>query len=171
MVVPMGASLMLMMTLGIVGVSARPAGAATSLAGSHGGVAVVPGISKIKHIVMIQQENRSFDSYLGTYPGADGTPMSNGVPTVCSPDPVTATCQQPFVDHADVNGGGPHGASAAVADVSSGAMNGYVSQVRGATTVGCIAGFTDLACAPFLLHPDVMGNYAGSDIPNYWAYA
>ena len=41
------------------------------------------GIHKIKHVVVIMQENRSFDSYFGTYPGADGIPMQNGVPTVC----------------------------------------------------------------------------------------
>ncbi len=32
---------------------------------------------KIKHIVVIMQENRSFDSYFGTYPGADGFPRQN----------------------------------------------------------------------------------------------
>ena len=40
------------------------------------------GIHKIKHIVIIMQENRSFDNYFVTYPGADGIPMKNGVPTV-----------------------------------------------------------------------------------------
>ena len=45
------------------------------------------GIHKIRHVVVIMQENRSFDSYFGTYPGANGIPMHNGVPTVCSPDP------------------------------------------------------------------------------------
>ena len=44
---------------------------------------------KIKHIVVIMQENRSFDSYFGTYPGADGIPMQNGVPTVCVNNPAT----------------------------------------------------------------------------------
>ena len=38
------------------------------------------GIHKIKHIIVITQENRSFDSYFGTYPGADGIPMKNGLP-------------------------------------------------------------------------------------------
>src|ERR1700747_3540868 len=45
------------------------------------------GIHKIKHIIIIMQENRSFDSYFGTYPGAEGLPMEGGVPTVCNPDP------------------------------------------------------------------------------------
>jgi len=38
---------------------------------------------KIKHVVIIMQENRSFDSYFGTYPGADGLPIQNGKFTVC----------------------------------------------------------------------------------------
>ena len=33
------------------------------------------GIHKIRHVIVIVQENRSFDSYFGTYPGADGIPM------------------------------------------------------------------------------------------------
>jgi phospholipase C len=41
---------------------------------------VRPELAKIKHIVIILQENRSFDHYFGTYPGADGIPMANGVP-------------------------------------------------------------------------------------------
>ena len=41
----------------------------------------------IKHVIIIMQENRSFDTYFGTYPGADGIPMRNGVPTVCVSDP------------------------------------------------------------------------------------
>ena len=53
------------------------------------------------------QENRSFDSYFGTYPGADGIPMRNGVPTVCLPDPETGRCVRPFHDHSDLNQGGP----------------------------------------------------------------
>lgn len=35
---------------------------------------------KLQHLVFIMQENRSFDTYFGTYPGADGIPMRNGVP-------------------------------------------------------------------------------------------
>ena len=37
-------------------------------------IAPLTGIHKIKHVVVIMQENRSFDSYFGTYPGADGIP-------------------------------------------------------------------------------------------------
>ncbi|MGH3302459.1 MAG: alkaline phosphatase family protein, partial [Streptosporangiaceae bacterium] len=47
--------------------------------GSAGWYIVPPGIHKIKHVIVIMQENRSFDSYFGTYPGADGIPVQNGV--------------------------------------------------------------------------------------------
>ena len=43
----------------------------------------------LDHLIFIVQENRSFDHYFGTYPGADGIPMdAQGRPTVCARDPV-----------------------------------------------------------------------------------
>src|SRR6185437_9636624 len=67
-----------------------------------------PGIHTIKHVIVIMQENRSFDSYFGTYPGADGIPMSDGQPSVCVPDPLHRTCVRPYHDTANRNAGGPH---------------------------------------------------------------
>jgi phospholipase C len=55
--------------------------------GPTGTYIVPPGIEKIKHVIIVTQQDRSFDSYFGTYPGADGIPMKNGVPAVCLPDP------------------------------------------------------------------------------------
>src|SRR5919202_1831025 len=52
--------------------------------------------NKIQHVVVIMQENRSFDHYFGTYPGADGIPAQDGVPTVCVPHPQTDQCVKPF---------------------------------------------------------------------------
>src|SRR3979490_51289 len=52
-------------------------------------------VSKIKHIIIIMQENRSFDHYFGTYPGADGFPRTaSGAFAVCVPDPVKGGCQR-----------------------------------------------------------------------------
>ena len=62
--------------------------------GPKGTYVVNSGIHKIKHVIIIMQENRSFDSYFGTYPGVDGIPMQNGVPTVCIPIP-KGPCQRP----------------------------------------------------------------------------
>ena len=55
------------------------------------GTTPLTGIHKIRHIVVIMQENRSFDSYFGTYPGADGLPRSHGKFTVCVPDPLNGS--------------------------------------------------------------------------------
>src|SRR5512135_315343 len=85
---------------------------------------------KIKHVVVIMQENRSFDEYFGTYPGAEGIPMQNGVPTVCVPDPMTSQCVKPYHDSQDVNAGGPHGAANAAADINSGRMDGFIGVFR-----------------------------------------
>jgi phospholipase C len=125
---------------------------------------------KIKHIIVIMQENRSFDTYFGTYPGADGIPMQNGVPTVCSNDPQTNQCIKPYHNPEDVNSGGPHAAASATADIDSGKMDGFVAQFREASngctgnnpnTPGCVEGKT----------PDVMGWHDAREIPNYWTYA
>jgi phospholipase C len=126
------------------------------------------GIHKIKHVIIIMQENRSFDSYFGTFPGADGIPMQNGVPAACVPNSLTGICEKPYVDHADTNGGGPHGAVAAITDIDSGHMDGFVRQQIGARK-DC-KDPTNPACANSVTS-DVMGYHTRSDIPNYWTYA
>jgi phospholipase C len=129
---------------------------------------VAPGIHRIRHVVVIMQENRSFDSYFGTYQGADGIPMKDGVPTMCVPDPTQADCQKPYHESTDVNGGGPHGQAAAIADVAGGKMAGFIAQAEQAkkncadpTNPNCTNG-------PKV---DVMGYHDAREIPNYWAYA
>src|SRR5690242_1136910 len=129
---------------------------------------VDPAIHRIRHVVVIMQENRSFDSYFGTFPGADGIPMRNGVPTVCVPDPTRGGCVRPYVDHADVNGGGPHGSGAASADSNGGRMDGFVAAARSAKKY--CRSQDNPACAQ-KRSPDVMGYHVATDIPNYWTYA
>src|ERR687883_197132 len=84
---------------------------------------------KIKHVVVIMQENRSFDHYFGTYPGADGIPMQNGVPTVCVPDPDSKQCIKPYHDKDDVNAGGPHGAENVAMVENGGKMDGFITAI------------------------------------------
>jgi phospholipase C len=126
------------------------------------------GMDKIQHVVMISQENRSFDSYFGTFPGADGIPMSDGQPTVCNPNPSTNHCDEPYHDSSDVNGGGPHATKHAAADVNSGKMDGFVAQAEAASQQ--CADPTNPACANSD-HTDVMGWHDAREIPNYWTYA
>jgi phospholipase C len=113
------------------------------------------GIHKIKHVVMIVQENRSFDSYFGTYPGANGIPHG-----VCLPDPAQNTCVAPFHDPNDRNAGGPHGAEAEKGDVDGGKMDGFIAQAEAA---GCKKHSKECQA--------VMGYHDARDIPNYWTYA
>jgi phospholipase C len=127
------------------------------------------GIHKIQHVVIIMQENRSFDSYFATYPGVDGIPTQDGQPTVCVLDPQTNQCVKPYHDSNDLNRGGPHGESSAINDVNGGKMNGFISeQLKGQKTT-CKDPF-DPACATGAA-PDVMGYHTDAEIPNYWAYA
>jgi phospholipase C len=130
-------------------------------------VNTLAGIHKIQHVVVIMQENRSFDTYFGTYPGADGIPHG-----VCLPDPSNGGCVAPFHDAADLNYGGPHGAANSAADVDGGAMDGYVIQAEKGS--GCNT--NDPNCSPCTESAqarciDVMGYHDAREIPNYWKYA
>ncbi|MDQ6949674.1 MAG: phospholipase, partial [Actinomycetota bacterium] len=130
---------------------------------------VIPAaIHKIKHVIVIMQENRSFDSYFGTFPGANGIPMRNGAPARCLTNPRTNTCQRAYPDHSDVNGGGPHGETAAKADINGGKMDGFLAQAVQARR-GCLDP-NNPACSNSST-PDVLGYHTESDIPNYWTYA
>ena len=134
-------------------------------------------IHKIKHVVIIMQENRSFDSYFGTFPGADGIP-----PGVCVPDPLSGSCAAPYHDSSDLNYGGPHGTAAAKADVDAGRMDGFVDQAeRGSGCTAASGGTNDPSCSPCTGTAtsgsteskcvDVMGYHDAREIPNYWTYA
>ena len=125
---------------------------------------------KIEHIVIIMQENRSFDHYFGTYPGADGIPMRNEVPTVCANDPITGQCIKPFHDSSDINYGGPHGAESAITDIDMGKMDGFVESVVEGKKNYCSNPATP-GCTPGEKGPDVMGWHDAREIPNYWTYA
>jgi phospholipase C len=121
-------------------------------------VGPAPGdIHKIKHVVVILQENRSFDSYFGTFPGADGIPMdSNGVPTVCVPNPASGTCDKPYHNSSLINQGGPHGLGPSKSDIDGGKMDGFIKEAE---------------TLPHSTSPDVMGYHDFNEIPNYWTYA
>jgi len=127
-----------------------------------------PGMNKIKHMVFIVQENRSFDEYFGMYPGVDGIPVDgSGSPTVCVPDPARAACDYPYHDPNDSNSGGPHGLDAATNDINGGNMDGFVKQYEAA----CADQHGTSCQGAGKTVPDVMGYKLRADIPNYWAYA
>ena len=114
------------------------------------------------------QENRSFDSYFGTFPGADGIPTTHGQFDVCLPDPAQAECGRPFHDPADVNGGAAHNHAAAKAVINGGKMDGFQAVARRSKR-GCGVA-QDPACSGSST-PDVLGYHDAREIPNYWTYA
>jgi phospholipase C len=125
--------------------------------------------SSIKHVVIIMQENRSFDHYFGTFPGAEGIPVdAQGNPTVFNLDPRTGQKVYPFHTGADINAGGPHGSPAGLADIDGGRMSGFVAQQVGALT-GC-ADPNDPRCVGANAL-DAMSWHDDREINNYWAYA
>jgi phospholipase C len=133
------------------------------------------GIHKIQHVVMIMQENRSFDSYFGTYPGANGIPAG-----VCVPDPKNGGCERPFHDPSDTNFGGPHGSESATSDIDGGKMDGFVGVAeQGLEKKGATCSPDSPTCTPCNTRSpeargtciDVMGYHDAREIPNYWTYA
>ena len=58
----------------------------------------------LQHLIFIVQENRSFDSYFGTFPGADGFPY----PPPCLPSQRHPTpSETPYPNHEASNRAGP----------------------------------------------------------------
>ena len=135
------------------------------------------GLEKLQHLIFIVQENRSFDHYFGTYPGADGIPInaSGWAESTCNPDPYLHKCFHPYHTRSDVQIGGPHGHEASVIDVAGHKMDGFIlGAASGRETKECTINPSEPACAPFLGpggEPDVMSYRTRADIPNYWALA
>jgi phospholipase C len=131
----------------------------------------------IKHVIVIMQENRSFDSYFGTFPGANGLNLS-----VCLPldrGSPKSGCVMPFHDPHDSNAGGPHGNRDAEKDLDKGitqALNdGFaIAQAEAKPRKKCEKDPNNPECAGSgagVLRHDVMGYHDAAEIPNYWAYA
>ncbi len=151
------------------------AAALGTLAASHTVLAAGTPPNPIQHVIIIMQENRSFDHYFGTFPGAEGLNLNTCVPVRAG----SAQCVKPFHDVHDLNAGGPHVDPDATADLDDGVatakMDGFVQQqIAGASQTGCAAGETGGLCTlytPGIAINDAMGYHTAEEIPNYWAYA
>jgi phospholipase C len=133
------------------------------------------GINNIDHVIVVVQENRSFDEYFGTFPGAEGIPMDDqGRPTVCIPDPDSGRCYRPYHDKDLFDEGGPHGLIASRITVNDGKMDGTIAALN-AIGNGCDKNVDAYPC----IHahpgpqgqPDVLGYHTERELANYWAYA
>ena len=106
----------------------------------------------IKHLVVLMQDNHSFDSYFGTYPGADGIPKGACMPVGTRPRP----CVRPFR-----LGGSP------VPDLAHDRRIHRIQYARGRMDGFVRAGSVDRQT----VDRSVMGHYDGRDLPFYWNVA
>jgi phospholipase C len=181
-----GAALATIVVVGVGGGTASGRGGATGGTASGGGdgtvsasggrpaafstsssPAIPAGIHKIKHVVVIMQENRSFDSYFGTYPGADGIPARDGRFTVCVPNPAAHRCDYPYHATALSNYGGLHTDTASTVDIDGGKMDGFIASAQDCSLID-----RRITCPKGgAIKTDVMGYHDAREIPNYWTYA
>jgi phospholipase C len=132
------------------------------------------GIFKLDHLIFIVQENRSFDHYFGTFPGADGLTANKpgGRLRDCIPDPVLGHKSCTYHTRQLRQHGGPHNWVASRLSVNGGKMNGFLSALP-RTPRWCVDRFAK-ECRAFLgprYQPDVMSWHDDRTIPNYWRYA
>ena len=108
----------------------------------------------IKHFVVLMQENHSFDSYFGTYPGADGIPAGACIPV--DPRREGSRCIRPY--HRGPEGGVdlPNTASVARHQSNDGRMDGFLSAIRHET--GRVV-------------PQVVSHLDDRELPYYWNVA
>jgi phospholipase C len=115
-------------------------------------------------------ENRSFDHYFGTYPGANGLPNN-----VCVPHPaLDRRCMRPYHDTDGSDVGGPHTKPASDTAINGGKMNGFIEAAVSRPDAGCAARPNDPACRQHQGpqgQPDVLGYHTRAELPVYWEYA
>ena len=135
---------------------------------------IPPGLEKLDHLIFIVQENRSFDHYFGTFPGAHGfATNSHGQITTCIPNPFLGHCSKPYHTKSLHQWGGPHDDIATAIDVNGGKMDGYIKAMQDRGT-HCWIDPTPSSCDPYVGpngQPDVLAYLNKSQIPNYWTYA
>ena len=163
-----GAALATTVVVGVGGGTAASRGSARPPAFSTSrSVAIPAAIHKIKHVVVIMQENRSFDSYFGTYPGADGIPAHDGHFAVCVPNPERHACDYPYHERALANFGALHTDTASSVDIDGGKMDGFIAAAQNCRLVD-----RRFSCPKRgSVKTDVMGYHDAREIPNYWGYA
>jgi len=149
---------------------------AAGLAAAAGQALPAWAANPIQHVIIIVQENRSFDNYFGTFPGANGIP--SGVCLQISLTDPTQGCVQPWHDVHDYSLGSNHDAKSAQNDLDDGItqakMDGFVATQVNTFQNLCASNPKDIHCtgsANSFTEHDAMGYHTATEIPNYWAYA
>lgn len=107
----------------------------------------------LEHVLMIMQENHTFDNYYGTFPGADGPPSGTCVPR--DPDDPELGCVEPFHLESARTEDLHHGRSVSIRAYNEGRMDGFVIAQDERNLPGEVA----------------LGYYDGRDLPFYWNLA
>src|SRR5262245_60052896 len=120
--------------------------------------------SPIEHVVFVVKENRSFNHYFATYPGALGRtsgPTIRCSETRCEPGPVVPLSRAPDVMPHDL----AHCFLCGAVAIDGGRMDGF-NRMNGLRPLNA-------ADIPAELGYDLLGySYlTRADLPNYWAYA
>jgi phospholipase C len=154
--------------LAALAAAASPPGGTAATAGEP------TGIRRLDHLVFIVQENRSFDHYFGTFPGADGFPRdADGRIDVCIPNPFRGRCSRPYLSTSQRYIGGKHDDEASDIDIAGGKMNGFIRSLEPWMSE-CLEEPSLPGCDAVLGpddQPDVVSYVGPKTIPNYWTYA
>lgn len=108
----------------------------------------------IEHLVFVMQEDRTFDNYFGTYPGAEGWPEGFTMPI--DPSDPSAGTAEPYNLDVTRTPSLPHSTAAMKMAMNDGAVDGFVAA---ATEFGASDGKLAL------------GYYDSDEIPLYWGLA
>lgn len=107
----------------------------------------------IEHLMVLMQQNRTFDHYFGTYPGANGVPPGVCLPfSAAEPD---AACVKPYYLGQGQSADLSHNAALFQRQFNGGKMDGFVYALRERKQDGALSA----------------GHYDGRDLPYYWNLA
>jgi phospholipase C len=129
-----------------------------------------PYNNPIEHIVVILQENRSFDHYFGTYPGANGIPKDVCMPL--HPKYPEDGCVKPFLSTSDISHNMPHTFHSSEVAYNEGKMNGFIVAEKNFNTMSyydnkTIPYYWELA-ENYVLADNFYSSALSYSLPNHW---
>ncbi len=128
----------------------------------------------IKHVIIVTQENRSFDHYFGRLTATGKTDVEGPPASFSNPDKNDASVKPFHLDSGCLPADPPHQGSAMVAGWNQGKMDGFVTSADTASSDGhYVMGYydqTDLPFYYFLAKSYAMSDhYFGSALGGTWA--
>ena len=108
----------------------------------------------IQHLIVVMQQNHTFDNYFGTYPGANGVPSETCM-AVTLPNKPDTSCVSPYQMGSYPITDLSHSSSTFQGQYQDGKMNGFVDTLNRLNQDGKLT----------------MGYYDDTDIPFYWNLA